>query len=335
MNIEESFNKFYRKFINENKEVFSEIEMYHNKAVQERKNNKKIICIVEIILLTITILWIAVFEHEERNDTIPELCGVVALLFPMMIALKNKQKLEKYEDIYQEKIIKYIIQYFSPNLEYYPHANIGYEDYQKMGTENFTEFNSSNVVKGLLKNNDIIVSKIITKYTYTYKSYNGLFENGRVFSKKINSEEKFDGIFIKAKLSKNIKTDLYIKSKKHLEERLFNNFIENINHTEKKNIKSIDINELNQTFSIYSSNIDYCIKMLDWKMNKTLLNIYDNQNFDIVIKDNYIYIRFWIAGLFSNPTLKRNVNDKDILYKNYRMFYLTFYLLEKFEEKIN
>lgn len=334
MNIEESFNKFYKKFINENREVFGEIEMYHNKAVQERKNNKKIICIVEIILLTITILWIAVFEHEERNDTIPELCGSVALLFPVMIALKNKQKLEKYEDIYQEKIIKYIIQYFSPNLEYYPHANIGYEDYQKMGTENFTEFNSSNVVKGLFKNNDIIVSKIITKYTYTYKNYNGLFEDGRVFSTKINSEEKFDGIFIKAKLSKNIKADLYIKSKKHLEERLFNNFIENINHTEKKNIKSIDINELNQTFSIYSSNIDYCIKMLDWKMSKILLNIYDNQNFDIVIKDNYIYIRFWIDGLFSNPPLKRNVNDKDILYKNYRIFYLIFYLLEKFEEKI-
>ena len=256
MNIEESFNKFYEKFINENKEVFGEIEMYHNKAVQERKNNKIIICIAEIILLTITILWIAIFERGERDDTIPDLCGSLALLFPVIIALKNKRKLEKYEDIYQEKIIKYIIQYFSPNLEYYPHANIGYEDYQKMGTENFTEFNSSNVIKGLFKNNDIIVSKIITKYTYSYKEYKGLFEDGKTFNTRIKSEEKFDGIFIKAKLSENIKTDLYIKSKNHLEERLFNNFIENINHTEQKNIRSISINELNQTFSIYSSNFD-------------------------------------------------------------------------------
>ena len=331
MNIEENFNDFYNSFLISNKEDFDKIEIQQNRAIKERKNNKKIIIMVEITLLTIIILWTIIFGWEEDNVGVQEWCGLAGFLFPMIIALKKRQKLEEYEDVYQNKIIKKLIQHFSPKLEYYPNETISDEEYRKMGIQNFNEFNSSNIIRGIYKNNEITISKIITKYISSRISYEGISENGINTRRKTSVQETFDGIFIKAKLSQNMKTDLYIKSKVHLNEKAFNNFIESI---EGKEYCKIDDNELNNIFNIYSSNLDVNIRMLDSEMKSILIDIYNRQKFEIVIKDDYIYIRFWIVGLFSNPQLERKTNDKEILYKNYKMLYLVFYLLTKIEEKI-
>lgn len=234
MSMEEKFNEFFNRFSIDNKDFFNEIKVQRSNAINERKNNKNLIYIVEIGLLIILILLITVFGVEQNDGSILDFCGMIAFIFPMIIALKKRKELEKYEDIYQDKIIKNMIKYFDPNLEYYPNETIGDEDYQKMGTENFTDFNSSNIIKGVYRNNDINISKIITKYTYTRNSYEGLFEEGPTFRKKHTTIESFEGVFVKAKIAQNIKTDLYIKSGTHLKWKQFNNFIENINNLEKK-----------------------------------------------------------------------------------------------------
>lgn len=334
MNIEEKFKEFYNRFLISNKDSFNKMENQRNKAIYERKNNKKIIIIVELILLIVFILWIIVFGLDENNDTIPELCFLAGFLFPMIIALKKKQKLEEYEDIYQNTIIRNIIQYFSPRLDYYPDESIGCEDYQKIGVENFNEFNSSNTIRGIYTNNEITISKIITKYIRSYNHYNGLFKEGPTIRKRTSVEETFNGIFVKAKLSKSANTELYIKSKEEINESIFNSFIENISNAEGKEYDKIDIQELNDIFNVYSSNLEGYSRILDSEIKTTLINIYNNQKFELVIKNNYIYIRFWIDGLFSNPPLERETNDKEILYKNYKVLYLVFYLLTKIEEKI-
>ena len=331
MNIEEKFNDFYNSFLISNKADFDKMEIQRNRAINERQHNKKIIIMVEVIILIIIIFWAIIFGLEEDNDTIPEFCFMVGFLFPMIIALKKRQKLEEYEDVYQNKIIRKLIQHFSPKLEYYPNEAISDEEYLKMGIENFNEFNSSNTIRGIYKNNKIMISKIITKYISSHNHYEGLFEEGRTMRRKINVQETFDGIFVKAKLSQSIKTDLYIKSEEHLYEKAFNSFIKNI---EGKEYDEIVVNEFNNIFKIYSSKSDVNTRILDSEMKSILIDIYNKQKFEIVIKDDYIYIRFWIAGLFSNPQLKRETNDKEILYKNYEILYLVFYLLTKIEEKI-
>lgn len=331
MNIEEKFNNFYNNFLISNKEAFNKMEIQRNRAINERKKNKKLIIMVETILLIIIILWAIIFGLEEDNDTIPEFCFMVGLFFPMIIALKKRQKLEEYEDVYQDKIIRNLIQQFSPKLEYYPNEAISYEEYRRMGIQDFNEFDSSNIIRGIYQNNEIMISKIITKYIGSYNNYEGLFEKGNTMHRKSSVQETFDGIFVKAKLSQSIKTDIYIKSKEYLNEKVFNKFIENI---EGKEYCEIDVNELNKIFQIYSSKSDVNTRILDSEMKSILIDIYNKQKFEIVIKDDYIYIRFWIAGLFSNPQLKRETNDKEILYKNYEILYLVFYLLTKIEEKI-
>ena len=52
LKIEEDFNKFYNKFLNENQTYFNEIEEQRKKAINERKINKILIFIVVLIALS-------------------------------------------------------------------------------------------------------------------------------------------------------------------------------------------------------------------------------------------------------------------------------------------
>ena len=96
----------------------------------------------------------------------------------------------------------------------------------------------------------------------------------------------------------------------------------------------IDIDELNNIFNIYSSSLDCDKNILNSEMNQILIDIYNMEQFEISIKDNCIYMKFWIAGLFSNPPLEKETYDREIIYKNYKMLYMIFYLLAKFKERI-
>ena len=331
MKVEEDFKEFYNRFLIYNKDSFNKMENQRNEAIQERKNNKKIIIMVEILLLIVVIFWVKSFGLYENSEVVPELCFLAGFVFPMVIALKKRKKIEEYEDSYQNEIIRKLIKHFSLDLEYYPNETIGYEEYQKIGTGNFNEFNSSNTIRGIYKNNEITFSKIITKYIRSYNSYEGLDKPTR---RKLHIEGEFEGIFITAKLSRSIKTDLYIKSKEELNERLFNSFIENVSNVERKEYYKIDVQDLKSFFDVYSSNPDGDIRILDSEMKTILTKIYNKQKFEFVIKNDCIYMRFWVDGLFSNPPLKREINDKEILYKNYKALYLVFYLLTRIEEKI-
>lgn len=99
MNIEKDFNEFYNKFINENQNVFDEIELSRHKAVEERKLNKKIIFISEIILLCIVIILI--FINKDRNNETITAFAVFSMnlmwIIPMIIALIKRKELDKYD----------------------------------------------------------------------------------------------------------------------------------------------------------------------------------------------------------------------------------------------
>ena len=102
----------------------------------------------------------------------------------------------------------------------------------------------------------------------------------------------------------------------------------------RENLNQIHINELDSIFDIYSSNLYYEKSILDPNLIQALIDIYDIEKFEIAIKGNYIYLKFWIEGLFSNPPLEKEIYDRQIIYKNYKILYSIFYLISKLEEKL-
>ena len=148
-------------------------------------------------------------------------------------------------------------------------------------------------------------------------------------------------MFAKIELPQKFNTELYIKRKEKISKKLFNAFVGDINQVVKskeaenflkKNYDKIDVDELNDIFNIYSSSMDYTKNIFSEEIKQVLIDIYNIEPFELSIKNNYIYIKFWISGLFSNPPLAENANDRKIIYKNYKMLYIIFYLLSKLKE---
>lgn len=250
----------------------------------------------------------------------------------MIMALMGKESLNEYDELYKEKIMKNLIKSFCSSLQYYPNGCISYEDFKQINSEHFNEFYSSNVIKGMYLDDEITISKVITQYSY-YSSSTSNYGN----------YETFDGLFAKVKLPQKTNIELYIKRKKTLIKKLFNVFLGDINQVEKSNevedflknnYNKIEIPELDNIFNIYSSNAESIKNMFDSSMNKILIDIYNMEEFEISIKDNYIYIKFWISGLFSNPPIEKETYDKEIIYKNYKMLYMIFYLYSIFKKKM-
>lgn len=330
MNIEEKFAEFYNKFLTENKDNFDAMENQRKKAIDERYINKLIIITVECIVLIILMCAIFVSDSEVNKNGELDWLWLIAFGVPLLIAIKGKKQLKEYENMYQDKVVRSVIKDFSNTLDYFPlHKKIMDGDFARIGPQKYNEFHSSNLIKGMYKNNEITMAKIITKNTYATYDYQDAM-------KKVTSIETFDGMFIKVKLQKNIKNSLYFKNKKYLRENQFRFFVDEKNKVlnEKREYEKVDIPTLNELFSIYALNSNEVRELLDTELIEKLKDINNEQLYEFLIEDDYIYIRFWIDGLFSNPPLKKETTDKDILCKNYKMLYIIFYLISELNDRI-
>lgn len=342
MNIEESFNEFYDKFLMENKENFNEIETQRKNAIHERKRNKLIILIAEIIIFIAVFIMIVIasttanIEGKEYISALATFLLNLAWIVPMIIVIINNKKIKEYDKYAKDFIIKSLVTSFCPNLEYYPCGTIAYDEFKNSNFEYCNSFYSSNLIKGSYNSNNLLIAKVITEYSYI--DYTSSITGSRYVNYEI-----FDGLFAKIKFEKNFDSEIYIKRKKTLSKKLFNVFIGDIQQVtkssqEERNLKKdyteLKVDELDNVFKIYTSNIDNAKKILNSEMNKILLDIYNIEQFEITIKENSIYINFWISGLFSAPPLDKETYNKEIIYKNYKMLYLIFYLMLKFEAKL-
>lgn len=316
MNIYENFNEFYNKFLIENEKNFKEVESYRKNAINERKQIILLSVIFGIVFFILAMSTI-ICMNDSNKETLEELgptffCMIFA--FPVVIVLIKRKNLNKYERIYKEKIIKNLTKSFCSYLEYDQDGKIEYEDFKKIDSEYWNCWSSSDFIKGICDNEEIIIAQVITQYNrHSYKNY--------------SRYDIFDGAFAKIKLLDSFNTELFIKN--------VNRFNKRKNEEEflKNNYDKININELNHIFDIYSSNIDVAKSILDSKITQILLEIYNDEKYEIAIIGNYVYIKIWEAALFSSPPLEKETYDKESIFKNYKVLYIIFYLITMLKEK--
>ena len=68
-----------------------------------------------------------------------------------------------------------------------------------------------------------------------------------------------------------------------------------------------------------------------------LIDFYNEMKIDyeLTIKENHIYIRFWTGPMFEAPSLDKFSLDKNILYKYYKILNFTFNLTNDMLKLIN
>ena len=327
MNIEEKFNEFYNKFLIDNQNSFDEIEHFRQNSIKERKQNKFLTILSIIVCLSLTII-IAKFFDIENNEDIESLTVFVfnmTWILPAFIAIFRRKKMFEYDKIYKEKVISNLIKYFSHTLSYYPNEGLTSEDLKEIEFNTFNRFYSSNLIKGIYLNDEINISAV----TSDYKT---------VTSSRSTTRPVFYGLLTKFKLSENSNLNLYLKNKKDTSRNFTINQISkyNTNINFLKNILTkMEINELNDIFDIYSSNPELTEKILDPIFIEKLIDIFNKIKFEFYIKDYYIYMKFWIEGLFSIPTPEKETFEKTVLFKNFEILYIIFNLISNFKKQLN
>jgi len=268
------------------KELYSEnISFLENKRKKVKYNS---FVYVIAFLVILTGMWF-------RNLLLC-LIGVVCFI----VSLVSSKKGEKdYKLTYKRNIINRFIKTVNNKLEY----NSEVWDLSTL-REEYKNANFNNESFNTFYADDYIYGQLDDKY-YTQMSDLNIqrkevhHHNGRRTETTI---EIFKGIFSKTECDKDIGT--YIKISKN-QLKLFRN----------KDRVEMDSQEFEKYFDIYSENKILTMQILTSDVMTTLIDFYEKYKIDyeIVIRNNTIYMRFFTGAMFE-PKVFGNSMDKKLLF---------------------
>lgn len=150
------------------------------------------------------------------------------------------------------------------------------------------------------------------------------------------SKWNFKGLFASIKLPKQFNTTIHIrKDSNDMISALTNEFEKKLSYDNFK--LEMDSQEFEKKFNIYATNQIVAMQLLTSEVMLMLIEFYNNieREFEVTIKDNYIYLRIWIDAIFEVPPLKKSTFDQKILYKNYSILNFIFELSDKLTKLID
>lgn len=227
--------------------------------------------------------------HGNPIFAILMLFTAIALIF---ISVKYTKE---YKRIYKEEIVASFIKLINSKLEYQPTSNeleLMESDYKRANFDNtwFNRFYPDDYIEGFL-DDDVFVKM----GDLHIQRHTGSGKNSRTV-------EIFHGIFAHMSCGKDIKTNIKI-SKNQLK------IFEQCNRVE------MDSQEFEKYFDIYSENKILAMQLLTSDVMTTLVDFYNKYyiDYEIVIKNNRIYMRFFTGSMFE-PKVFGNAMDKKLLF---------------------
>jgi len=293
-NIPDKFNELYQSLYNSN--IYS-LEKSRLKIV------KKYIFLIIILLSFIPIYYYTSIEFKINNEIyLFSLPGFLLLYFILRFLSNISKDTTQYANTYKNIIIPNFINILNPSLIYKPNPNtdIILNLYNQASFDNYS-FNRSYIddyIEGFYTtNNYITICNIQTKF---------------------NRHPMFNGIFSCSNLNKYITSDIQF-STHNLQS---NSTLNKINN---KNFKKY--------FNIYSEDTTIVDKILTSELTNILIAFYNKYyiNFDIVIRNDKLYIRFLSCSIFE-PKIFRSSLHKKSLYKYYCILEFVYEMNKKLNE---
>lgn len=326
--MEEKFKNFCNKLIEENE---SELKYAREKVrVTSKKNTKPAI----VITMSGVVVLLGFAVAEQINNII----GIAISLLALLVGYVNVKKVikekmnekDEYNEIYQQKIIKPLMQLFYKEPYCYTSvAGIPREVFEEIELRKFNMYSSTNLIVGTMKQK------------YNFKMANVVAKNRNYKNHLHNHEGEyydttiFNGILIEIELNKIFNHYLYMKQK----ENILYKDISEIESTLKIKKYELQNQDLRSKFEIYTSNQDFAKDILSTEIVEKLEkyeNIESNKSCELVIKKNYVYLMLpnaYIPG--TNVILyedRENMVQK--LWKQYEKFYFAFEASEQIINKL-
>jgi hypothetical protein len=308
------FEELYNEII-----INEELKVAWGEALAEKKKKqKKAISIFSVIIILIAIpLLVSSIKIEGFNLlTIPKvLFGMIPVMFFLGVIIFGistlfSKKYRKYANIFKEIVIKKLIENFYNNVEYYPQKQMPKRIYDEEKYEYYNRYYSDDYIEAKINNKyDIGMAEIKTVEEETERDSDG--------TTRTKTTTKFHGIFAKIVIDKSINSELKIK--------------QNGSFIFGKNKLEMDSSEFEKYFDVSATNKIIGMQLLTADVMEELINFINktNMKYDIVIKNNNIYLRFHCGAMFEPQSLKKGIIDKKQIEKYFYMLNFTYNLSDK------
>lgn len=301
-----------------------EIKKSWQEAREEQKKMNKIrgiIAIITIVLgLGFIILKMNLNSYKELNAflIIPSLFFIFfvnLIAFVITCLISKKQNAYKLE--FKQVIIKKLIDNFYDNLEYYPLKEMPERIYEKPNyNEYYNEYYSEDYFEGQIKNKYYIdMAEVFTEHVETHTDSEGNTHTTRTTI--------FHGLFAKVTSEKSITSELRIVQDK----------IGKYN----KNRLNMDSSEFEKYFDVITDNKIIAMQLLTADVMEEMIEFENktNMKYDIVVKENEIYLRFHCGDMFEPQSVRKGIINKAQLEKYFYMLNFTYNLSNRLIELIN
>ena len=301
-----------------------EIKKSWQEAREEQKKMNKIrgiIAIITIVLgLGFIILKMNLNSYKEFNAflIIPSLFFIFfvnLIAFVITCLISKKQNAYKLE--FKQVIIKKLIDNFYDNLEYYPLKEMPERIYEKPNyNEYYNEYHSEDYFEGQIKNKYYIdMAEVFTEHVETHTDSEGNTHTTRTTI--------FHGLFAKVTSEKSITSELRIVQDK----------IGKYN----KNRLNMDSSEFEKYFDVITDNKIIAMQLLTADVMEEMIEFENktNMKYDIVVKENEIYLRFHCGDMFEPQSVRKGIINKAQLEKYFYMLNFTYNLSNRLIELIN
>lgn len=304
MKYDEKFEQVYKKILEEN---IKRLEYLRNEARKElhfpsistESMMKKIfVMLMFFLILIITCFLCYCFNYWCIEIILIEFfVGIGAVNFSSEIKT-NVLPYKIYKRRFKNRVIKELIDSFGEKINYAYRKGIYEKNFQDSEFERYGKFSSEDLITGQLKNNcEIQMSEIIEK---------GFYSSYVNFS-----------LFCIIKAPKPFDTRLYIRKNKEESKNIIKKIFER--KTEYSKLKvNIDFQEFEEYFDVYATDKIITMQLLTSEILELIMEFRKEMNFEVTIKNDYIYIRFITESLFEEPDLETFSLDKDLLYKYYK-----------------
>lgn len=282
---------------------------------EQKKINKISITISIIITFILLILMVTLIKKFSKFNSVFISPCIFAILFINIIiyiisaACRKKQK--KYNTMFKGIIIKKIIENFYNNLEYYPRKQMPQRIYDEGKYEYYNRYYSDDYIEAKINNQyDIGMAEVKAQHVNS---------NG----KRTTTITKFHGIFAKIVIDKSINSELRIK--------------QNGSYGLGKNKLEMDSSKFEKYFDVSATNKIIGMQLLTADVMEELIEFQNktNMKYDVVIKNNNIYLRFHCGTMFEPQVLKKGFTNKDNLQKYFYMLNFIYNLSDKIIKLIN
>jgi len=308
---DEIYDEFQREEQTELKQVLEEAQK------ESTKKNKiaLVIClIIDIIILSFAFLGISTTFPGEIIMLFHILMtmAIIDFIIYIILSVNFSNSERKNTNFYKEIVIKRIINNFYSKSEYFPEKEMPEYIYEEPKyNEHYNRYNSEDYLEAVI-NDKYSIQMAEVETVYESKDSDG----------DTDRTTRFHGLFAKIVMHKSITGELKIMQNGEIMQ---------------KNRLKMDSSEFEKYFDVKASNKIVGMQLLTADVMQELIDFQNNTNmkYDIVIKDNELYLRFHCGEMFEVGKLKDGPIDRDTVKKYFYMLNFTYNLSNKLINIIN